>query len=352
MSARPALQRALWAGVAGAAAIGTAAAQDEPHLQGPPPTQDRGVLSFVVENDSLSSGNDRNYTSGVKLAYVAPADVMPDWIRDRDGITRPISGSDPDFWGVAIGQSIFTPEDIQSVPPPTDQHPYAGWLYLQIMMAAEEDTAPGVAPGHLDLYELELGIVGPGAQGRQAQRGIHAALGAPDPQGWDFQLEDEFAFALAFERRWRALRLYTDYVPGGLELDLTPNAGITLGTLRTEAKAGVALRVGYGLDGDYGPTRVRPGLTGVGHFAARPFAWSVFAAVDGRAVGRNLFLDGNTYRDSASVEKRNFVLDAQLGFTVQVQDVRLAYTYVTRTEEFETQSALQDFGALSLSFRF
>jgi hypothetical protein len=31
--------------------------------------------------------------------------------------------------------------------------------------------------------------------------------------------------------------------------------------------------------------------------------------------------------------------------------VRLAYTYVWRTEEFETQDARQDFGALALSIR-
>ncbi|MBI1251764.1 MAG: DUF2219 family protein [Alphaproteobacteria bacterium] len=335
-----------------ALAIATSGAAFAQDVDQDAPETSEGVLSFVVENDSLSSGADRNYTSGVKLAYVSPSDRMPKWIRDRDGFTRPISGSDPDYWGIAVGQSIFTPSDIQTVPPPADQHPYAGWLYLQVMMAAEEDTPPGVAPGHLDLYELEFGMVGPAALGRQAQRGIHSALGAPDPQGWDYQLEDEFAFDVSFERRWRALRLYTDYVPGGLEMDVTPNAGVTLGTLRTEAKLGAALRIGYGLDGDYGPPRVRPGLSGVGHFAERPFAWSFFIAADGRAVARNLFLDGNTYRDSRSVEKENFVVDVQAGVTVQIRDVRLAYTYVVRTDEFTTQNEEQDFGALALSVRF
>ena len=122
---------------------------------------DQSVFSIVVENDSLSSGADRNYTSGIKLAYISPADRVPDWLQNTGGFTRAISGSDPDFWGIAFGQSIFTPQDIQANPAPPDQHPYAGWLYMQLMVAAEDDPRPGQRPKHLVTYELEIGVVGP-----------------------------------------------------------------------------------------------------------------------------------------------------------------------------------------------
>lgn len=326
-----------------AALPGAAFAEDRPAEQ-------KGVLSLAVENDSLSSGADRNYTSGIKLAYVSPAEGVPDWLDGAGGFTRALSGSSPDFWGIAIGQSIFTPEDIEAVPAPPDQHPYAGWLYMQIMVGAEEDREDGRAPRYLDTYELEFGIVGPSALGEEAQRGIHQALGAPDPQGWDSQLHDEFAFAVSFDRRWRAARLFGDYF-GGLEADLTPSAGATLGTLRTEGRVGLTARVGQRIDSDYGPPRVRPSLAGVEHFAGGPLSWSVFAGVQGRAVARNLFLDGNTFEDSASVERTPLVADFQTGFSISAGDWRLAYTYVWRTEEFETQPTRQDFGALALSWR-
>ena len=117
--------------------------------------ESKGVFSLVVENDSLSSGADRNYTSGVKLAYVSPAERVPRWLRSTGGFTRAISNSEPDFWGISIGQSIFTPEDINAVPAPPDEHPYAGWLYMQIMVSAEEDRTDGRRPRFLDSYELE-----------------------------------------------------------------------------------------------------------------------------------------------------------------------------------------------------
>jgi hypothetical protein len=312
---------------------------------------DKGVFSLAVENDSLSSGADRNYTSGVKLAYVSPAERVPDWLQGSGRFTRALSGSDPDFWGIAIGQSIFTPEDIEANPAPADQHPYAGWLYLQLMVGAEEDRPGGLEPRYLDTYELEIGIVGPSALGEEAQSSIHEWLGAPDPQGWDSQLNDELAFAVSFDRRWRPPWLQFSTDVGGLEFDLTPSAGATLGTLRTEARVGATARVGWRLDNDYGPPRVRPSLSGVEHFSGGRLSWQVFAGVQGRAVARNLFLDGNTFEDSASVDRNPYVADFQTGFSVSAGDWRLAYTYVWRTEEFETQGARQDFGALALSVR-
>lgn len=313
--------------------------------------ESKGVFSLVVENDSLSSGADDNYTSGIKLAYVSEVDEVPGWLEGTRGLTRAFSGSDPDFWGISLGHSIFTPEDISANPAPPDEHPYAGWLYMQVMVGAEEDREDGREPRFLDTYELELGITGPSAMGEEAQRGIHEWLGAPDPQGWDSQLNDELAFAVSFDRRWRPpwARLSSDI--GGLEFDLTPNAGVTLGTLRTEARAGVAARIGWRLDNDYGPPRVRPSLSGVEHFSGGPLSWQVFAGVQGRAVAHNLFLDGNTFEDSASVDRNPYVADFQTGFSVSAGDWRLAYTYVWRTEEFETQGARQDFGALAISVR-
>lgn len=336
------LRRALAGAALLTALPGAAWAQEE--------AKSRGVFSLTVENDSLSSGADRNYTSGIRLGYVSEAERVPDWLQGAGGFTRVLSDSEPDFWGIAIGQSIFTPEDISSNPAPPDQHPYAGWLYLQVSIGAEEDRRDGRIPRFLDTYELEIGMVGPSAMGEEAQRGIHQWLGAPDPQGWDSQLEDELAFAVSYDRRWRALRVFGDFF-GGLEADLTPSAGASLGTLRTEARAGLAARVGQRIDSDYGPPRVRPSLAGVEHFRGGPLSWSIFAGVQGRAVARNLFLDGNTFEDSASVERNPLVLDMQTGFSVSVGAVRLAYTYVWRTEEFETQPTRQDFGALALSVR-
>jgi lipid A 3-O-deacylase len=337
-----------------AALIAGAVAAEAPPPPVAPKPKEPVAWSITGENDSLARGSDRNYTSGLKVSMVAPVEDIPDWAKIAERYLFDSTEARPSLWGVAMGQSLFTPEDIAANPAPAKQHPYAGYLYLQVMLAAEENRDEDPRPAFLDTVELELGLIGPAALGRQSQQGIHEILGAPEPKGWDSQLHDELVFALTVERRWRAVHDQAIVaLPFGLEADILPSLGATLGTLRTEARAGLSLRLGYGLDEDYGAPRVRPGLSGAGYF--RPtgaFSWYVFAGVDLRAVARNVFLDGNTYRDSARVDKKTFVADAQIGLAVQVWDWQVVYTYVTRTEEFKTQGGRQDFGALSIGLRF
>ena len=106
------------------------------------------------------------------------------------------------------------------------------------------------------------------------------------------------------------------------------------------------------LPADYGTPRIRPSLPGSEFFVPRrSFAGYVFAGLEGRAVARNIFLDGNTFKDSHSVEKYPFVGDFQGGVALLGFGVRAAFTYVFRTEEFVEQNSPDKFGAITLSFR-
>ena len=83
-------------------------------------------------------------------------------------------------------------------------------------------------------------------------------------------------------------------------MDVTPRAGVALGNVFTYAGAGAALRIGQ---------QPRPRLRPAVH-PAQParrcalvkrrdeWGWYLFAGVEGRAVARNIFLDGNTFSDS------------------------------------------------------
>ena len=119
--------------------------------------------------------------------------------------------------------------------------------------------------------------------------------------------------------------------------------GLALGNVRIDAHAGGMVRAGYNIPNEFGVGRTGRGAD---------LGFYIFAGAFGSAVALDIFLDGNTFRDSAHVDKKPFVVDAQAGLALQTGDWRLAYTYVTRTEEFEGQGEQQDFGALALSWRF
>jgi hypothetical protein len=143
---------------------------------------------------------------------------------------------------------------------------------------------------------------------------------------------------------------------------VAPFVGWAAGKVLYQASVGLTLRLGQNFHNMDLPARVRPSTPGAGLFAgpdcqrnAQLFdclGWYVFASAEARAVARDIFLDGNTFRDSLHVDRRPFVADFQLGVVARLHDVEIAYTYVTRTEEFETQSSKQQFGSFSITYRY
>jgi hypothetical protein len=298
-----------------------------------------GTLSVVLEND-LFSGKDQHYTGGLQVLWVPDEAPPPAWALrfarllpwfPAGGEVRP---------GYALGYAMFTANDISLVDPPPEEPPYAGWLNGSMGMNVWSGS-------QADQLTLTLGVVGPAAMAEQGQKFIHQVTGSEEPRGWDTQLENEPGIVLTYQRSWRGQATET---PGGLKLDLTPHVGGALGNVYTYANAGLTLRYGRGLPRDDGPLRVQPGAPGSGLYAAGDdFGWYVFAGVDGRAVARNIFLDGNTFRDSRSVDKKPFVADLQVGIALTWRKARLSYAHVLRTREYDHQPDPEDFGALTLS---
>lgn len=73
---------------------------------------------------------------------------------------------------------------------------------------------------------------------------------------------------------------------------------------------------------------------------------------DGKAVVRNILFDGNTFRDSHSVDKEPFVADIIGVIGLIIHRIKITYALVYRTKEFETQREAQRFGAIAVSFTF
>jgi hypothetical protein len=136
-------------------------------------------------------------------------------------------------------------------------------------------------------------------------------------------------------------------------VDVTPHVGGALGNVFTHLATGFTIRIGDDLPNDYGPPRIRPSLPGSDFFVTDdPFGWYLFVGVEGRLVGRNIFLDGNTFTDSHSVDKKRIVGDLQAGLAMTAGDARISYTYVLRAREFEGQNNKDGFGSINLSYRF
>ena len=70
-----------------------------------------------------------------------------------------------------------------------------------------------------------------------------------------------------------------------------------------------------------------------------------------RAMLRNMFLDGNMFSDSHSVEREIWVGDFHWGLVFSGWGMRLATSYVVRSREFTDQKTPDHFGAITFSAR-
>ena len=308
------------------------------------------VVSVQFENDYFGGGTDRHFTHGTRLECLTRpikwitngANKLPWFSTDeaagnaRDGLKGRAS--------VSLGQNIYTPQDTYTTKVIPDDRPYAGWLYMGFGLVANQGSS------RYDKVQLEVGIVGPSSMAEQVQTFWHSLFGLHIPEGWDNQLKNEPGLNLYYEQ---ARRFYSHHDIFGLELDLVPNFGGCIGNVFTYGAAGATVRLGPDLKEDFGPPPIRPSLPGGVYFRSeKGINWYLFAGLEGRVVIRNIFLDGNSFRESPSVDKKPFVSDLQAGLTFQWNRLRLSYTQIFRTKEFNGQDSADVFGSLSISYQF
>lgn len=301
-----------------------------------------GTLSLSFENDNFI-GTDRYYTGGIRLGWMSK-DLKN--YRQKPFLKWLPFVKNQEFQHtlyVSIGQGVYTPDDITQPNLIKDDRPYAGILYLSLGLHS-------IGPRWMETWEFSIGIIGPHSYAEQSQKFIHRVFSGDTPQGWSHQLKDELAVELIYERKWR-------WVRSGLEKDwrfeVIPYLGSGFGNVFIYASTGTQLRFGWNLPDDFGPSIIRPG--GERNFALKrrgQFGIYLFAGIDGKAIVRNIFLDGNTIRGSHRVDKRPFTLDLVVGLGMRAGPFNINYAIVFWSKRFKTETKEHVFGAVNISCTF
>ncbi|MFA6280016.1 MAG: lipid A deacylase LpxR family protein [Bdellovibrionales bacterium] len=315
-----------------------------------------GRLKLINENDWYVSNDDRHYTQGARLSYLSGR-VTPDGFWDQSflslGSVLPIFSNESQKrkYSLMFGQSLFTPQNTSRVTPSVKDRPYGAWFYTGASLLQES-----VQPTHhtLENFEVQAGVVGRWALGGVTQNDYHQFINVKPSMGWENQLQNEPGVILTYGRKWR----FQQPLYGNLAVDIIPELGASAGNIMTYGQGTALLRFGQNLAADYGPSRIRPGPSGTDWFDSQQlngkFGWYLFAGTQGRAVARNIFLDGNTFASSPHVDKKPFVADFTVGGSLFWSDAaRLDLALVQRTKEFDGQVGhLDRFGGINLTVLF
>jgi len=307
-----------------------------------------GRLSVINENDLYNPvhSTDRDYSHGLKIAATLPAKETPEWLRDAAAALPTVDRERRIHTGLYVAHEIYTPRNIWEKKLLKDDRPYAGWLYAGLAVQSPQlDTDDARRDDVLDHFEIQLGTIGPAARG-DAQRSVHALSGAPTPEGWDNQLENEVGLVLAMERRFR-----TWYRPTGEDWawDLVPDWRARLGNVHTDLRGGGLLRFGMNLPRNFGAMVIDSHGIEEGHEQVGT-SLIFHVGLHGEGVGRNVFLDGNTWKDSHRVDKHWVVGEAEWGVAVHVGHFSLSYSWHMRTPEYREKTRYHIYASVVASY--
>lgn len=309
-------------------------------------------FGFIFEND-IFGGSDKYYSSGQQLNFSMTLESSSDTsgrieFLDQDWLPfygRPGERRVNTF---TFGQQIYTPANISIATPQPNDRPWAGWLYGSAFFSRASET-------ELTTFGVTLGLVGPGSGAEDVQKFIHNNLtDSPDPKGWDNQLDNEPGIILAYQKTWRI----GNGDVGSFGWDVLPNAGAAVGNVYVQASGGAMFRFGWNLPNTFGTGGIRPGTAPTLAPDILPLqdpeGWRFYMFGGGQmlAIAHNIFLDGNTFKDSASISKKPIVGVMQLGATLAYDNWRFSYTQRYMSEEFRNQPSGQWLGAVTATAQF
>ena len=183
-------------------------------------------IGAQTDNDSyLLQGSDRYYTDGIFFYYRHALKI-----KDKD--TTVLRNK---VLGFEFGQKIFNPQSGSIFYMGADQpglidRPFAAYLYvgstLNFLYKNESNLKIGA----------QIGMIGPGALGKQVQDYVHDNFGFYHPSGWQYQVNNEFQLNLSAE--------YNRLLARASWIDISVASYANLGNGFTGAGAGPLVRLG------------------------------------------------------------------------------------------------------------
>lgn len=313
-----------------------------------PNPKEGSAFALYIENDSRNiggPGSDQAYTNGLKLSYIYANNQIPRWAEKTalklNYFDRGISSSKVNF-GLSLGHQIFSPNNTDLTELISDDRPYAGWLYTGFAVSLKQDDVA-------QFFEFDIGLIGPSALGKQVQNNFHDLIQSRRAEGWKNSLNDEPTLQLFYQKRFKYFK--------SKNLDFFPYYGAALGSVNIGAHIGSLIRIGLNLPDDFGPSRPSASdgdsfVSPINHATTKENGYYGFFGARASAVGRNIFLDGNTFQQSHRVQKKPFVFETEFGFGLLIIPYSLVWRFVTHSVEFDEQTRLVSFASLNFVYSF
>ncbi len=271
--------------------------------------------------------SDRYLSNNINVAVVT--ENVPEFLK------KLMSQSPQTSYMLVASQYLYTPENLDSKEIVKNDRPYAGWLFTRIQSTDRKQN-------YLIISGIEVGVVGPASGASQIQKLVHQLTGSSEPSGWKNQLNNELGVNV-YHMRALSFRRDSKYI----DHELVAHAGASIGNVNTHMQTGLLYRIGYNIPDDMGAafiTADEMAQTGTGdNSLIGPAPTSdrmtvyFFMGADTRLVARDIFLDGNTFSSSHSVEKENSIWGLKYGIVIGRKNFEVGFANVITSDRFNGQ---------------
>jgi len=281
---------------------------------------------FHYDNDYFAA-TDENYTQGYNFEVVLPSlennPINYLFYKPKDVSTK---------YGLSVEHIGFTPNDYVNEAIQFGDRPFAAAIILKSFMISK----------HLEKktrlsQSLSLGLIGPGAFGKEMQVGIHKATGNKIPGGWDNQIKNDVVlnYRIDFEKQ---LYIYNNLFA------IQTNSTLQLGTLFTNVSAGFNMQLGI-LNSTFETSKSK-----------KNFQIYLYGQPNVSVIGYDASLQGGLFNDdspytisSKGVER--FTAQYNYGVILKTKTLYFEYTRSAITKEFKTGNPAK-WGGIRIGFTF
>lgn len=296
--------------------------------------------SITLDND-LFIGDDSGYSNGLRYSYYKSNDaglVEPGLLNYSMLWSLDLTHVKASYKASTFGQSIVTPRDIRVSEEQPNDVPYSGLMsFTQILVIDHGNYA--------DRVSSTLGIIGPNSGAENTQKVIHKLTGSDIPKGWKYQLGNEFVFQFSRGRAWRTWASQSD------NFDLVTGYDLKIGTIESSVSWGGMMRYGRDMAMTYSSALLNDDR------ASNPVningGWFFYAGIEGRYMHNIIFLDGNTFKDSPSIDYPPFQFNGVFGFTYAWEEISISIA-INNIDVFASSSNNEDikeYGSFTLLWR-
>ena len=281
---------------------------------------------FNYDNDYFAS-RDQDYTQGYSFELVSP-NLRKNPINKI--LLKPKNSENK--FGVSIEHIGFTPFNIKSPNIQFGDRPFAATIMLK-SFAIATDT---INKSRL-ISSMNIGLIGPGAFGKEMQVAIHEATGNTIPEGWQNQIKNDIVlnYEVSYEKQLLSYRNL---------FSLQTNTRLRLGTLFTNAGFGLTTTFGI-INSPFSSVKSKK------RFMMYGFAQSMVNVIGYDATFQGGMFNKKSPYTISNSEIERLTAQVNFGMIIQTRTLYFEYSRALITREFEVGKSSK-WGGIKVGFRF